>query len=80
MTETEAYGRVTRILRDVFGREDLVATPAMVADDVPGWDSFKQVEILIAVSQEFDVKFSTREMDALANVGDMIQVVMAKAA
>jgi acyl carrier protein len=78
VTEPEIYAKVTAILREVFDRDDIEATPTLAADQVEGWDSFKQVEILIAVQEEFSVKFSSRELDSLKNVGDLVNIVVAK--
>jgi acyl carrier protein len=79
VTEADVYSKVTAILREVFDRDDIEATPTLAADQVEGWDSFKQVEILIAVQEEFGVKFSSRELDSLKNVGDLVSIVVAKA-
>ncbi len=79
MTEPEVYPKITAILREVFDRDDIEATPTLAADQVEGWDSFKQVEILIAVQEEFSLKFSSRELDSLKNVGDLVKIVVAKA-
>jgi acyl carrier protein len=78
MTDAEIYSALTAIFHDVFLRDDLVLTPTLSAIDVPGWDSFKQIEILIAAEQHFGIKLSTREMDRLTNVGDLVSVVAAK--
>jgi len=78
MTEPEVYAKITAILREVFDRDDIEATPTLAADQVEGWDSFKQVEILIAVQEEFSVKFSSRELDSLKNVGDLVNIVVSK--
>ena len=78
MTDAEIYSALTAIFHDVFLRDDLVLTPTLSAIDVPGWDSFKQIEILIATEQHFGIKLSTREMDRLTNVGDLVSVVAAK--
>lgn len=78
MTETEIYSALTTIFHDVFLRDDLVLTPALSAKDVPGWDSFKQIEILIATEQLFGIKLTTREIDALTNVGDLVSAVAGK--
>ncbi len=78
MTEAEVYPKLTAILREVFDRDDIEATPTLAADQVEGWDSFKQVEILIAVQEEFSLKFSSRELDSLKNVGDLVSIVVAK--
>jgi acyl carrier protein len=78
MTEAEIYAALTLIFHDVFLRDDLVLTPTLSANDVPGWDSFKQIEILIATEQHFGIKLKTREMDQLRNVGDLVSLVGAR--
>jgi acyl carrier protein len=75
MTNPEIYAALTGIFRDVFLSDDLVLTPTLNANDVPGWDSFRQIEIIIATEQHFGIKFSTREIDQLANVGDLVAAV-----
>ena len=77
-TEPEIYGAVTEIFHDVFKRDDLVVKAELSAADVPGWDSFKQIEIIVATEERFGMKFTTRELDSLQNVGDMVRVVAAK--
>jgi hypothetical protein len=34
------------------------------AKDVEGWDSFKQVEIIVATQEAFGVKLTSREIDS----------------
>jgi acyl carrier protein len=79
-TEAEIYAALTEIFHDVFLRDDLVLTPALSADDVEGWDSFKQIEIIMAAEERFGVKFRTKELDALGNVGDLARLVLEKSA
>ena len=78
MTDAEIYGTLTTILNDVFLREDIQLTPATTAADIPGWDSFKQIEILLACEEHLRVRLSTREIDALHSVGDLAQVIGTK--
>lgn len=76
--EAEINSGLTEIFRDVFMRDDMVLTPALTAKDVEGWDSFKQIEIILATEARFGMKFSTRELDSLRNVGDLVRVVASK--
>ena len=69
------FAGLTEIFRDVFEREDLVVKPTDTAADIKGWDSLKQVEIIIAVQEQFGVKLSSREVDTLANVGDLAMAI-----
>jgi acyl carrier protein len=78
MTEPEIYETLTTIFHDVFLRDDLALTPELSAKDVADWDSFKQIEIIIAVEERFSIKFRTREMDSLNNVGDLVQLIASK--
>ena len=75
-TEAEIYPALTTIFRDVFLRDDL--TPNMTAKDVLGWDSFKQIEIVMACEEQWKIRFSTRELDGLRCVGDLARTIAAK--
>ena len=79
MTEVEVYARLTEVLRDVFLRDDLVAAPELTAAAVPGWDSMKQVDIVLSVEERFSLTFSSREIDQLRKVGDFVALIMRKA-
>ena len=77
-SEPEIYSALTEIFHDVFMRDDLVLKAELSAKDVQGWDSFKQIEIIMATEERFGMKFTTRELDSLQNVGDLVRVVSAK--
>ncbi len=77
-TEAEIYPALTTIFHDVFLRDDLELTPQLTAKDVQGWDSFKQIEIIMACEENWKVRFSTRELDALRSVGDLVRTIAAK--
>ena len=80
MTEAEIYAALDEVFRDVFLRDDIVLTPELSARDVAGWDSFKQIDIILAIEARYHVKFNTRELDSLHNVGDLVRVIAAKTA
>jgi acyl carrier protein len=67
--------KVTEILQDIFENPDMQVTPETTADMVPGWDSMAQVKLLLTVEEEFSIHFSSREMDQLRNVGDLINAI-----
>ena len=74
MSEAAFYPALTEIFRDVFMR-DVALRPELTARDVPGWDSFKQIEIIMACEEKWGIKFNTRELDALRCVGDLAAMV-----
>ncbi len=73
-SEAEITAGLTEIFTEVFGRE-IALTPALTAKDVAGWDSFKQIEIVMAAEERWRMRFSTRELDGLRDVGDLIRVI-----
>lgn len=78
MTIENIYERLTKILQDVFDEDDVVARPELTADEVEGWDSFAHLRLIIAVEREFGVAFSAAEVDSLANVGELAELVRLK--
>jgi len=78
MDQTEILQKLTMIFHEVFMRDDIVLTPDLTAKDVDGWDSFKQVEIIVATEEAFGVKLSTKEIDNLQRVGDLARIVSEK--
>jgi acyl carrier protein len=75
MSDDAIYSDLTEIFHEVFDNDALVLKPEMTAADVKGWDSFKQVEILIAVQERFGLKLRSREIDGLSCVGDLVDVI-----
>ena len=74
----EIYAALTEIFNEVFMADDMNLTPELSAKDVPGWDSFKQIEIMVSVEERFNIKLNTREIDSLKNVGDLASVIARK--
>ncbi len=79
-TEAEIYSALSEIFADVFLRDDIKLSPELTAKQVQGWDSFKQIEIIMASEEKWGIKFNTRELDSLRCVGDLAKLVGAKTA
>jgi acyl carrier protein len=73
--QRQIYQNLTEIFHDVFMRSDITLTPELTAKDVADWDSFKQIEIVMATEERFGIKLTTREIDGLKNVGDLVGVI-----
>jgi acyl carrier protein len=78
MNEAEIHAGLDEIFREVFLRDDIDLRPELSAQDVPGWDSFKQIDIILAVEARYNIKLTTREIDGLHNLGDLVFVIAAK--
>jgi acyl carrier protein len=78
MTEREVFVFLGALFRDLFMRDGIALKTDTSASDVEGWDSFRQIEILLATQEHFGIKFTTQEMDSLHNVGDLVRQIIRK--
>ncbi len=78
MTDQDIYDGLTEILRQTFDDDTIVARPDMTAADIPDWDSFTHINIIVATELKFGVSFGTGEIEALKNVGELARLVKVK--
>jgi acyl carrier protein len=78
MREAAVLESVADIIRQALARPGLKITPETRALNVPGWDSFEMVGIIIAVQDRFGIELETRELDGLRNVGDLVRAITAR--
>ena len=71
---------VQEIFREVFDDESLTLSKDTNADDLEDWDSLANIRLLFAVQKHFGIKFTLNEATAMKNVGDMIDLILAKKA
>lgn len=71
------YAALGDVFNDVFGRP-IALKPETTAVDVPGWDSFKQIEIIMAVEERFVVRLGVRDIESLKCVGDLAHLIEAR--
>ncbi len=78
MTTQERLSKLTDVFRTVFNISDLELNRDMTAKDVPGWDSFNHINLVISIEEEFVTRFTTDEISALQNVGHMMDLLDSK--
>jgi len=76
--EDEILEQVQAVVADQLDRDDVALTMNTVAASVDGWDSLAHVRIMIAVEEEFGVRFDMSEITSLGNVGDLVRLIEAK--
>lgn len=66
------------IFRDVLGDAAIELRPDMKTGELDGWDSFANVEILLACEARWGFRFSAAEIDRVRSVGDLARAIGAK--
>jgi acyl carrier protein len=72
MTVQEILAAFTRILRDLLLDDSIVLTMDTRREDIPNWVSFNYVNFIVAVEQEFGVKFKIADIESFPNVGAIV--------
>ncbi len=72
MTRDQVFAELQQIFQDVFNDHTLVLRPETTANDIDKWDSMQQINIIMACEEAFKIRFKPREINALENVGEMV--------
>lgn len=48
------------------------------ANQVPGWDSFNHINVILAVEKEYNIKFKGLEILRVKNIGELQRLVDSK--
>jgi acyl carrier protein len=80
MTKDDVLAKLTTVFRDVFDDDSLTISEQTTASDIEDWDSLSHIDLIAAIEKHFDIKFTTREISDLKNVGDFTSVLGQKLA
>ena len=80
MNDAQILERIQTIFHDVLDDDSLVLRPETTAHDVEDWDSLAHIQLLVAIERAFEVRFNTGEVAGLANVGEMVSLLVSKIA
>ena len=78
MTREEVQAQLTEIFRKLFKNPELILNDELTAKDVKGWDSLNHINLIVATEKSFKIKFTTKEIQGLPNVGKLIDVIHTK--
>ena len=75
MERKEIFEKLNNVFRDVFDDESIVVTDATTSNDIEDWDSLEHINLIVAVEQEFGMKFNMGEVTTMKNVGEMADII-----
>jgi acyl carrier protein len=78
MSHSEILQVVTTIVQEVLELPDLNVTANTSAADVDEWDSMTHIQLIAAIESKYKIRFALGELQALKNVGDMIELIQKK--
>ena len=78
MEKAEIVKKLTPVFRKVLNNDKLVLTDALNALDVENWDSLSHMLLIAEIETKFAIKFRLKDLNKMANVGDMITIISSK--
>ncbi|MEC1715547.1 acyl carrier protein [Schinkia azotoformans] len=69
--------KIDEILQEVFEIES-VDESLLSRESNATWDSLKHLEIIMAIEEEFDIRFSAIEVTEVVNASDLYKIVEKK--
>ena len=80
MNREEVMKTLNEIFCNVFDDDSIVLTDETNSSDIDDWDSLEQIDLIVNIENEFEMVFDMAEVSDLANVGEMADLIMRKAA
>lgn len=77
---SQTLEQLNEVFQDVFEDDDLQVQPDTSAKDIDEWDSLMHVNLVLAVESRFNVRFTSTEVAALKDVGELTELVEKKLA
>lgn len=76
MSREEIFEKINEIFAEVFEDDSIKAVETTSAADIEDWDSLTHITLISAVEEEFDMKFSMKDVIGMKNVGEMVDIIM----
>jgi len=75
-SDEKILDELSKIVREVIGKDDVSLTKNSTANDVPGWDSLSHVQILYKCELTWGIRLTLKELSSLNNVGDLVEIIV----
>lgn len=69
---------INSIFRSVLDDSTLEIFSSTTAEDVEDWDSLSHIQLVVAIEEQFKIRFSSSEIENFANVGEMCNAILKK--
>jgi acyl carrier protein len=78
MTDDDILSGLKPVFDMLFPDNTHKLTRATTARDVEGWDSLRNIQVVVGAEQAFGVSFTATEIDQLPNVGALVDLIRKK--
>lgn len=78
MQRTKIIQNLNLIFEDIIDEGPVLLTETTTSKDVDGWDSLTNIQLVVAIEKNYNIKFTSEEILNWENVGAMIDCILTK--
>ena len=78
MKREEVIRKLNEIVEDIINEGSVSLSETSTSKDVYGWDSLANIQIVVAIEKNLNIKFSSEEIISWKNIGEMIDCILTK--
>ena len=75
MKDNEKIKIIQAVFRDVLSNKNIIISRNSTPEDIEGWDSLVNINIVVALEEHFKIKFSLDEITNINSVEDIIKMI-----
>lgn len=78
MTREEVYTKLNEVFQEVFDDDSITVNDTTTSADIEDWDSLEHINLVVGVEKAFGFKFKMGQVNAMKNVGEMVDIILSK--
>ena len=78
MERNQIINLLNEIFEEIIDEGPVSLSDATTVDDVEGWDSLTNIQLVVGIEKHFNIRFTSEEIITWKNVGEMIDCVISK--
>lgn len=76
MDRNKILEEIQKVFNYVFKDNSKIITESITANDIDGWDSFTNIELIAQVEKHFNIKISLQDVLNMESVSDLILIII----
>ncbi len=78
MNRRDVFEMLNTIFRNNFDDEGIILNEETSSADIESWNSLEQINLIVAIQDEFKIKFNIDEVNAMNDVGKIVDFILEK--
>ena len=78
MNRRDVFEMLNTIFRNNFDDEGIILNEETSSADIESWNSLEQINLIVAIQDEFKIKFNIDDVNAMNDVGNIVDFILEK--